>query len=858
MQWIHIVVLAHSITLLLLIALLAAALYNRRTDLAGIFFAGLLLGCIGWSISNGISEYLTLFAHPLDLYGSIGGIGILITAWCVYGLSETLPDRPLSRSALLRLTITLLITIAFIPFTFSSDWVSNRRPLGQFTTAEYGTWYYVLSIWDAALVLLAALQFFLRRRRENSPRTRQQLAVLSAGVAASFVPAFVFAFVLPLAGIHALFFLGVDSSVVFVSFVLYSILFQRLFDIRTALLRYSLRIFLSVITSFAIYTLFFMLILDRSWAEFSWELALALSLYFIAAILFTRRLIPAIDRVLFRRPPVAARLMLELIDRFSASHSMHAFLAAVHSSLKSSFVFREGALLAIDFRARLWIQHPRAECINAASQKLMRRLSRLQQIPAPFYEILERSVVLDPVNELDEAWPAGLRLRYPRVMSAVANFLRKEAEGGMRMAMPLTMPRRFYGWLLLGDRDDDMPYMNLDLDLMDALRPLLAMLIHERQLLDWAAFREASAEGDLEKLTGFLRQARRHFGSTAAKANPVQNKEPLPVADTEFRQIQDRRLIFCSQSLRGLVEQAESIPAGNHAVLIHGETGTGKELFARLIHQNSEGSTKPFEAVNCAAISADMWADELFGHVRGAFTDARQERQGRIAAAGPGTLFLDEIGEIPPDMQAMLLRVLQERCYSPLGSDQQLQTQCRFICATNRDLEEEVQAGRFREDLFYRMNVFTLSIPPLRERPADIAVLLQHANTKAAADLNLEPVAFSAAALQILESWTWPGNIRELENFMLRSVALHSGQTMEAANLPARMRQSQRSTTEPAVLLPVPDSENRTLREIIDDYTRRVLVETLNRTGGNRSEAARLLGIKRGSLLYRMKDLDIH
>ena len=261
--------------------------------------------------------------------------------------------------------------------------------------------------------------------------------------------------------------------------------------------------------------------------------------------------------------------------------------------------------------------------------------------------------------------------------------------------------------------------------------------------------------------------------------------------------------------------------------------------------------------VNCAAIPHSLMENELFGHVKGAFTDAKGDRVGRVREAGAGVLFLDEVGETPLEMQAKLLRLLQERKYSPVGSDSQLDVNCRFIFATNRSLNEMIRSGKFREDLYYRINVFNPHLPSLRERQEDIPLLLEHFLERACNEMELPAKKFEPAALNVLMRYAWPGNIRELENFVVRTAALVESETVTIADLPLEIRNAPRAA--PRVVLThndIPDTD-RNLRDMVDDYTRRILVETLKKTRGNRTKAAELLGIKRGSLLYRMKELNV-
>ena len=274
-------------------------------------------------------------------------------------------------------------------------------------------------------------------------------------------------------------------------------------------------------------------------------------------------------------------------------------------------------------------------------------------------------------------------------------------------------------------------------------------------------------------------------------------------------------------------------------VLIRGETGTGKEVIARAIHFNSADADEPFVAVNCTAVPEQLLESELFGHVRGAFTGATGDRKGRFELAGQGTIFLDEIGDTSPAFQAKLLRVLQEREFYPLGGERPRRTEARVVAATHRDLETLVAAGQFREDLYFRLRVVEITVPPLRERRGDIAPLAQHLLAKAARELHRGQMRLAPDAVRVLESLEWPGNVRELENALLRAAALSTGSTITAADLSTRMPSANAQAAVNA-----PDRPAQTLDDIERAHVERVLRET----GWNKRQTCRLLGISRPRL----------
>jgi transcriptional regulator with PAS, ATPase and Fis domain len=283
--------------------------------------------------------------------------------------------------------------------------------------------------------------------------------------------------------------------------------------------------------------------------------------------------------------------------------------------------------------------------------------------------------------------------------------------------------------------------------------------------------------------------------------------------------------------------------------LITGESGTGKELVARALHDQSSRKGQPFVAINCAAMPAPLLESELFGHVRGAFTDAKEARQGLFVQAKGGTVFLDEIGEMPPEMQVKLLRVLQERQVRPVGGDTELPVRARVVTATNRNLEHEVEDKRFREDLYYRINVVAISVPPLRERQDDVLMLAQLFLTRIAKRMNKRVRGISQAAGRRLLDYDWPGNVRELENCMERAVAICRLDEITIEDLPSTLVDT---PPESAVMTALSPDELITIDEMTQRYVRKVLAMS----NGNKTHAAKVLGIDRRSLYRRLTGAD--
>jgi DNA-binding NtrC family response regulator len=322
-------------------------------------------------------------------------------------------------------------------------------------------------------------------------------------------------------------------------------------------------------------------------------------------------------------------------------------------------------------------------------------------------------------------------------------------------------------------------------------------------------------------------------------------------------------IIGSSPKMQRIYELIKKIADTDSTVFIHGESGTGKELIAKVIHYNSMRSQKAFVPLNCAAIPKDLLESELFGHEKGAFTGAINTRIGRFELANNGTIFLDEIGELHPSLQVKLLRVIQEREFERVGSTKTLKVDVRILAATNRDLKKAITNGEFREDLYYRLNVIPLEIPPLRERKEDIEILMEHFIHKFSKKKKKETIRISTDAMDCLKNYHWPGNVRELQNMIERLVILSDG-VVRADDLPERFQlkkgeqgispeEAKEALSKASIEgLMLPES-GIDLNEVMDKLERDLILQAIKRTGGVKSKAAALLGLNRTTLIEKMK-----
>ena len=345
------------------------------------------------------------------------------------------------------------------------------------------------------------------------------------------------------------------------------------------------------------------------------------------------------------------------------------------------------------------------------------------------------------------------------------------------------------------------------------------------------------------------------MGAEEYLAKPFTDEELLSAVDRSLKKLQRRRwvqphetpsaigmygIIGESPAIRDVYRFIDKAARTSATALITGESGTGKELVARAIHYNSDRASAPFVTVNCGAIPSELIESELFGHLRGAFTGATESRAGFFQAADSGTIFLDEISEEGPSTQVKLLRVLQDKEICMVGTTRYRKVDVRILAATNKDLAGLVRRGAFREDLYFRLNVITIAVPPLRDRGDDVLILARHFADKFAFAAGKPVPKLSDRAIEVLMNYAWPGNVRELENLMQRLVVMTDGSSVEVADLPPLMR------------FKVAREQNltRTLAEVESDYVRRVI----DSVDGNRTKAAEILGIDRKTLRQKLKD----
>ncbi|MGQ9920918.1 MAG: sigma-54-dependent transcriptional regulator [Desulfobacca sp.] len=385
-------------------------------------------------------------------------------------------------------------------------------------------------------------------------------------------------------------------------------------------------------------------------------------------------------------------------------------------------------------------------------------------------------------------------------------------------------------------------------DLFEALRIIspytIAIMISARATVDEAVSALKLGIYDFITKDFRLQELRKVVNKALETQQLLQENQQLRQALQE--RLAGGRILGRSPTFLKVIHQVMQIAPLRSTVLITGESGVGKELIAEAIHRGSPRREKPLVKVNCGALPEGLIESELFGHEKGAFTGAHQQRKGRFELADTGTIFLDEVSEMPLNTQVKLLRVLQEGEFERVGGSKTLKVDVRVVAATNQNLEEMVAAGKFRKDLFYRLNVIHLEIPPLRARREDIPLLAQYFLDRFCLENNRPPMGFTPEAMQALKQYLWPGNVRELENVVERAVALCTGASVGLDDLPEELRQH--SKVEDSIVIPVGAS--------LEEIERLVIRQTLRKTGGDKEVTARILGIGLATLYRRLKEME--
>lgn len=452
----------------------------------------------------------------------------------------------------------------------------------------------------------------------------------------------------------------------------------------------------------------------------------------------------------------------------------------------------------------------------------------------------------------------------------IARILVVDDERSMQEFLEIFLRREGYDVVTAGDVDTAIAHLEsdeIDLVITDMQMPEktgLDLLLAAREVSPETILIVVTAFGTTDSAIAAMKEGAYDYLTKPFKVDELRiviekalEKKILSNENSRLRKelrshSRDRNIIGNSSAIQEVYDLIAQVAETKINVLVSGESGTGKELVARAIHEQSDRYDQPFVAINCGAIPENLLESELFGHVKGAFTGAFQAKQGLFEVASGGTLFLDEIGDLSQPLQVKLLRALQERTIRRVGDTVDRKVDVRIISATNRRLEEEVAAGRFREDVYYRLNVIQVELPPLRDRIEDIPLLTEHFIRVFAEDLDKDVVGMNAAAYEVLSRYAFPGNVRELENLVERAVALTRVPMIGPDLLPPAVRDSHKSPSSVRIT-----EQGVSLEDLVADYERSLLREALALSKGVKKKAARLVGVSFRSFRYRLEKLEV-
>jgi transcriptional regulator with GAF, ATPase, and Fis domain len=750
-------------------------------------------------------------------------------------LSQPTPWPPLARFGrrvwLLYLPQGLLLAFALVAFwTLAND----PTPSNQRIMRNLGDWWI-----PAGTVLygVAALGVVVHRFATSTPRVRKQLSWLFYGLVTAGVLSGSFFILKWNATSYHWIFGGTDFLLPIYALLAATVAFSFVpaqLDVSRVVNRSLVYAILTAAVAFVYLAAAGLLglLVTRLLGQPSTLVTITATVFATAMFFPMRDIVQrSVDRLFFKRRYHYARTLTRISSEMVTILDLQSLAGSLLAQLLRDMSVRHGSFLLLEPDGRLELARsegrPHVPDVDSLGKEARSKLQRLRRV-AGGRHVARRSRV------------TRLRDRGAR-REILPLFEALEAEA----LVLLVYEDRILGALALGARTANIPYGDDEVELLDAVGPQLSV-----------AVRNARAYSTIDKLNRNLEAKQQEILQLQSrlKAENVYLRQAVRTA------IGQDTMISESEELRRVVTEATRVASTDSTVLITGETGTGKDLIARAIHESSCRAHRPLVTINCAAIPEGLLESELFGHKKGAFTGATADKAGRIALAHQGTLFLDEIGDMPPSLQSKLLRVLEDGVVTPVGGAHSTRVDVRVVAATNRDLQALVAEGAFRQDLYYRLHVVPIHIPPLRERRADIVPLADHFLERAARRTGKQIRGFSKEALDKMEAYDWPGNVRELANTMERAVVLADGAVIPAQLAVPPAAISRRADGDgPAGQPPACESpfDGDGFHESVDAFKRRRILDALSRSDGNKSEAARRLGLQRTYLYRLMKQLDI-
>ncbi|MBE7437054.1 MAG: sigma 54-interacting transcriptional regulator [Spirochaetales bacterium] len=814
--------------------LLGATLRRQHKTLTEWALAGMALSALGWNLGDALSSLFLHISEPgaAALLKSVAGSSAVLLAVTGYFFSQALVNGTARIGPQNTLILTLGALAVILPFL--PGWMEDLHVTAGFDRATLGPLYWLTNAYNS---LTAGLAVFCLARGYRSAQGRQRLhirVIFIVGLLAITIITIAQS-VLPWLGIFAFFPIGHNAGLLLFFGVAYLVVFHRFLDLRSFALRQLL--YAAVIMP-PVLLIFWLLR-----PAFDLPAFLLLSLVTAGAILLFLYFRLAVDRVhhwLFPGRRLQEQDLRDLTTAIQilqdARPSMDVLLEQILHSLSRLLQCDRAYIYCGGQRAGTSIHKALGPPPHFNLKRHFRFFFRRLRLPPEIAGYLGQVFLFEPgaVPPLPDLLQAKRKRRL--FLHRLNQLVEAARQDGYPIALPFLVQGELCGCLFMGQKNADLPWYSGDLRLLENARIPITLAL-------W----NASLYEDLHR-----------------KAEQEARRQPAiysgPIAPTE-QTVFDRLLVYGDPRMARVVDRARHVARLDVPVIITGETGTGKELIARLIHQEGGKPLNNFVAVNCGAIPESLFESELFGSMKGAFTDAKEDRPGLIEQAGNGTLFLDEIGELPLPMQTKLLRLAQEKQFQRVGERKLRTAQCRLISATHRDLAAMVKAGQMREDLYYRLQIFEIALPPLRERRTDIPVLVQHLIHGYATEFKTPVRYIEQDALDALCRYEWPGNVRDLQNCILRICTAVETDTIRLADLPHTIKDTRKekvalngrnkSTSFRG------DIEIHGLDALLNEFSRDIVTYAIKRSQGNLTQAAQILKITRPKLYRLMESLGI-
>ena len=816
---------------------------ERRRDIAQpFFFLSVSLGL--WIFFNGISDLLSYaLGRPIPFLSSLAGMGIILAGSSTLYFGWRFPRTELNaRSApwakwILR---TLLVaTIPVLAMPWSDLWISNRRFEGSFYVGDYGPLYYVTSWFIIINALVGTFFLAWKYRSFDNPTEKTQIQFALAGITGSVAIIFVFSYFLAVNGYSEYFNIGPFAGTIFFLLFMRGIGSNKRLDIRAVMNRtinrlVSFTLFLVVFYAAISYYVFRAVKFDQG--RLLVVLAVLLLLLFPYLITLQPRIDNMVSKLEYHDENTLYNFIEDIRD-FPEQSLLQDSITNILNALVRNLKIEKAAICILepDYGVRTFcVPNPKdlEQTLSPGSALLRPRVwatlfdprriqwGFMQQYPirlyAPAFANNERSV------------------RQPRIYASLVEAFQTLKHKNYELCLPVVQARHGIALILLGHKENRRPFFENEMQLIRSMIGGVSVNLTQSIRFHRIYKKELMLQAENEAL---------------ADLYSSQTKQSIRLDD-------NRELIYASESMHKVVELIELAAKTDSSVLIQGESGTGKELVARLLHQKSKRKGN-FVAVNIAAIPEALLDNELFGHEKGAFTGADRTFQGRFEESNEGTLFLDEIGEMSLALQVKLLRILQEKTYRRLGGKADRKWTGRLVLATHQDLERLVREKKFREDLFYRINVVNIHIPPLRERRVDIPMIAENVLKNTVKSLDLPTRGLSIDFIKKIMSYDWPGNIRQLQNVIQRCCL-----SSTASELQARQIETMISTTPEKSLSAIEVESEATdgkmnFEEAVRELEIRMIKKAMKACKGNKTKAAEQLGIHRKKLSLKLKQYDL-